>query len=66
MSRLCVGSFSAEVVDHVSSEVNDDGKVFEERRVKVEQIGIAESIFPLLAWSPDLLEGTSLGEAISS
>ena len=62
---VCVGSHSAEVVDYVSSEINDDGEVFKERHLKVEQIGIAEDINPLLTWKPDMLDGMSLGEAIT-
>ena len=64
-SQLCVGSYGSEVVDYALSEVDDDGKVFKERRVKIEQIGIAESIFPLLSWNPDMFEGKSIGEVIS-
>lgn len=62
---VCVGSHGAEVVDYISLEVDDDGRRLEERRVKVEQIGIAENILPLLSWKPEMLEGKSLGAAIS-
>lgn len=61
---VCVGSVSAELVDYASSHVEDDGRELNEKRVKVEQIGLAESIFPLLSWRPEMLGGHSLGEAI--
>ena len=58
---VCVGSYSAEVTDYQSTHVHEDGKVFEERSVKLEQIGIAVAIFPLLKWKPEMLENLSLG-----
>jgi hypothetical protein len=62
---VCVGSFSAEVVDYDTSEVDAEGAKFSEKRLRVEQIGIAESIFPLLSWRPVLCGGKSLGELVS-
>ena len=62
---VCVGSHSAEITEYQSTFVNDDGSCFEERRVRVEQIGIAECIFPLLEWAPETLGRQSLADLIS-
>jgi len=62
---VCVGSSSAEIVEYDMSEINEDGKKYEERRLKVEQIGIAESIHPLLLWKPKILEGRTLEDIFS-
>ncbi len=61
---LCVGSYCAEVEAYRSTEVGDDGRVFEERQLRVEQYGIAESLFSLLDWMPGILGNRSLGEFI--
>ena len=63
---ICVGSYSAEVTEYHSTLVEDDGRRLEERSVKVEQIGIAESLYPLLEWTPDIPGGRSLAALIAS
>ena len=63
---ICVGSYSAEVTEYHSTLVDDDGRRLDERSVKVEQIGIAESLFPLLEWTPDIPGGRSLASLIAS
>ena len=62
---VCVGSYSAEVTEYHSTLVEEDGSRFEERGLKVEQIGIAECLFPLLDWTPHISGGRSLAELIS-
>ena len=62
---VCVGSYSAEVTEYRSTLVEDDGRRLEERSVKVEQIGIAECLLPLLVWTPEILGGRSLADLIS-
>ena len=62
---VCVGSYSAEVTEYRSTLVEDDGGRLEERSVKVEQIGIAECLLPLLAWTPESQGGRSLADLIS-
>lgn len=61
---LCVGSYGSEIVDYESVEVSDDGKEYRERKIKVEQVGIAQSIFPLLQWNPNIFDGQSLYDLI--
>ena len=61
---VCVGSYSSEVTDYQSRRVCEDGKVSEERSVKLEQIGIAVAIFPLLNWKPKMLRNLSLGDLV--
>ena len=65
LKGVCVGSYSAEVTEYRSTLVEDDGRRLEERSVKVEQIGIAECLLPLLAWTPEILGGRSLADLIS-
>ena len=62
---VCVGSYSAEVTEYRSTLVEDDVRRLEERSVKVEQIGIAECLLPLLARTPETLGGRSLADLIS-
>ena len=62
---VCVGSYSAEVTEYHSTLVEDDGRCLEERSVKVEQIGIAESLFPLFEWTPKIADGRSLAGLIA-
>ena len=54
---ICVGSYGAETTDYHSTQVLEGGNRLEERSIKVEQIGVAQSILPLLDWVPDLLGG---------
>ena len=61
---VCVGSYTSEITDYHSRQILEDGKVFEERSVKSEQIGIAEAIFPLLKWKPEMLKNLSLGDLV--
>ena len=62
---VCVGSYSAEVTEYRSTVVEDNGRRLEERSVRVEEIGIAESLFPLLSWTPKLLGERPLAALIS-
>jgi hypothetical protein len=61
---VCVSSYDAEIIVDQFSEVDEQGNRFSERRARVEQYGIAHSNLPLLDWSPTLLNGRSLREAI--
>lgn len=61
---VCVGSFRSEQVEDEYTEVNNDGSRYTERRVRITQFGLAESIYPLLDWKPKVLEGQTLGEAL--
>jgi S1-C subfamily serine protease len=57
---VCVGINRGESTEFVIEEVQDDGKVFIEKRVRVEEYGIAHDLRPLLSWRPANLEGHSL------
>ena len=63
---VCIGSFKAEIVEYLSEEISEDGKEFKEKHLKVEQIGIAQSILPLRKWTPTVLGGKCLGECFHS
>lgn len=60
---VCVGAFRSEQVEDEFVEVNKDGSRYSERRVRITQFGLAESLYPLLDWRPKLLGGASLKEA---
>jgi hypothetical protein len=60
---VCVGAFRSEQVEDEFVEVNNDGSRYAERRVRITQFGLAESLYPLLDWRPKLLGGASLKEA---
>jgi len=61
---ICTSSYSAEIVDYSETLVEEPGKVFQEKRVKAEQYGIAHSIVPLLDWKPEVLNGKTLRDAL--
>ena len=63
---VCVGSARSEVVDDEIVHVIDRNKEFRETRLRIEQVGIAQDIRPLLDWPPSFLEGLSLRKAIAS
>ena len=62
---VCVGSHSAEIVQDSFQEINDAGKVYSEKRLKMEEYGIAHDLRPLQDWSPESLSGQSLGHIAS-
>ena len=61
---ICVGSYRSEIVDYLSKEIVDDGRVSQEKHLRVEEVGIAESVLPLLSWSPTILDGRTLESCI--
>lgn len=61
---VCVGAFRSEQVEDEYTEVKNDGSRYIERRVRITQFGLAESIFPLLDWTPKALNGLTLREAL--
>lgn len=63
---ICTGSYDAAVVAYLTKEISEGNLQFQEQHLKVEQIGIAQSILPLLEWSPSTLSGRCLGECFRS
>lgn len=57
-----VGSYKSEHVEDEFTEVDDDGREYRERRVRIEQFGFAHEIAGLLDWRPDVFGGGSLQE----
>jgi hypothetical protein len=55
-----VGSFSSELTDAFIEEIDEDGRTYKERRVKIEQFGFAHDLRELLGWKPAILSGLSL------
>lgn len=55
-----VGSFSSELTEASVEEIDEDGRTYKERRVKVEQFGFAHDLRELLDWKPSILSGLSL------
>lgn len=62
---VCVSSHETEVCEHVHEEVEESGSIFRERRLRVEQYGIAHRVSALADWEPALLNGLSLREAMT-
>lgn len=58
---VCVASRSAEMVDFEDTTVESDGSKYSERRVRIEQYGVAVAIETAMNWVPELL-GRPLGE----
>lgn len=62
---VCVGTFRNEETDFELTEVDDDGRIYKESRLKIEQFGMAHDIRGLHSWRPKLLDGQSLIECVS-
>lgn len=58
-----VGSFGSELTEHSIEEVDEAGRTFKERRIRIEQFGFAHDITKLLDWKPVMLSGLSLLQA---
>jgi trypsin-like peptidase len=63
---VCRGSHPSEIVDYVSETVIEEGKTLQEKRIKVEEYGIADDIRPLADWHPVCMDGVKLGDAFRS
>jgi hypothetical protein len=61
---VCVSSHSSETQEHIYEEIEEGGGIFRERRLRVEQFGIAHSLAPLADWKPKALQGQSLKEVL--
>nr|WP_281397249.1 serine protease [Rhizobium paranaense] len=61
-----VGSFGSRIVEHELSEVDDNGHKFTEQRLRIEEFGFAHDLRGLLDWTPELLGGMKLSEALGS
>jgi len=57
-----VGSFKSEQVESELCEVEEDGTVFREKRIRIEQFGFAHAIDGLLDWKPTMFGGSTLLE----
>lgn len=52
---VCVASHTAEMVDFEHVSVDDNGATYNERKIRVEQYGIATAIESALNWTPTIL-----------
>jgi len=59
---LCVGVNRGETTEFVFEEIRDDGQVRTEKRVRIEEYGIAHDLRPLHGWRPPSFNGLSLLE----
>lgn len=60
---VCVGVNRGETTEYLFEELQADGELTRERRVRIEEYGIAHDVRPLLDWRPTNLGGLSLREA---
>jgi len=63
---VCVGSARTETLENEFSEIQENGDVYKEKIMKIEEFGIANDIRPLLSWKPSILSGKSLNCLINS
>jgi len=59
---VCVGANRAETVDFDYEEILESGEIRRERRVRIEEYGIAHDLRPLLDWKPPVLKGLSVAD----
>lgn len=57
---VCVGSVRRELVEYEHVEVIAPGKELQERRLKIDEYGLAHDLRPLLDWKPAMFNGRSL------
>jgi hypothetical protein len=60
---VCVGSSRSEIVEDEFTEIQNNGARYTEKKLKIEQFGVAHDIRHLLKWQPALLKGKTLGES---
>lgn len=63
---VCVGVNRGETTEYMFEEVQANGSTLTERRVRVEEYGLAHDLRPLLTWRPSNLGGRSLAEVAAS
>jgi hypothetical protein len=63
---VCRGSHSSEVVDYIEETIETGEEMYTEKRVKVEQYGLADDIRPLLNWKPTLLNSRTLRDSVKT
>lgn len=59
---ICVGVNRGESTEFLFEEVQADGELIRERRVKIEEYGMAHDLRPLLDWRPGNFGGLTLRE----
>jgi len=59
---VCVGVNRGETTEFLFEELQADGRLVTERRVRIEEYGIAHDVRPLLDWRPANLGGLTLRE----
>jgi len=60
---VCVGVNRGETTEYMFEEINANGETLREKRVRIEEYGLAHDLRPLLSWRPSSLGGRSLAEA---
>lgn len=63
---VCVGANRAETVDFDYEEILEGGEIRREKRLRVEEYGIAHDLRPLLGWRPPVLKGLTLAEVAAA
>jgi hypothetical protein len=63
---VCVGSLSTESVDYENVIVEEGGATLKEKKVRVEEFGIAHDVRPLHEWRLEIANGKTLLELGSS
>ncbi|MCA8900963.1 MAG: trypsin-like peptidase domain-containing protein [Hyphomonas sp.] len=63
---ICVGNTVSELIDYEHLEVSDAGQRYSERKVRVEEHGVAIAIESLSEWKPALLSGRTLATVLES
>lgn len=59
---VCVGVNRGETTEYMFEEVQANGQTLKEKRVRIEEYGLAHDLRPLLGWRPSNLGGRSLAE----
>lgn len=62
---VCTASVETETYDHVWEEADENGIIIREKKVRIEQFGVANNLIHLSDWRPNLFNGKSLREILT-
>lgn len=63
---VCVGSVDSEITVFSQTGIEDGAIHYKEKVTRIEQYGIAHSIFPLMNWRPKLLNGKAISDVFAT
>ena len=63
---VCVSSIRSETIEDQYEEINEDGQIYRESKLSINEYGFAHDIRPLFDMKPAIYDGQSLSELSAS